>query len=254
MSDPSASDKRPSPGDGVRPSHAPPARLSDAPSARLVAFEGIDGAGKGTQVAAVAEALRSAGRSVAAFGFPQYDATRFGGWIGRFLRGEFGELADVPPLFAALLFAGDRFESRDRLDELRAGREFLLLDRYVGSNIAHQAARVPLAGRAGFTEELLHLEHEIYRLPRPAETFLFDLPVEAAQRMILAKAGRSYTDEAMDLQEADGEHLAAVRERYLDLAGRLGWQVVAVCREDETRPRPREEITAEVVARLLGPA
>ena len=61
----------------------------------LIAIEGIDGSGKGTQAARVTQRLREQGRSVELLSFPRYEATFFGGAVGDFLNGKFGNLDEV---------------------------------------------------------------------------------------------------------------------------------------------------------------
>ena len=88
--------------------------------ALTVVIEGIDGSGKGTQTERLHERLRQAGKSAALISFPRYTETLFGRVVGEFLNGRFGDLEQVDPFLAALLYAGDRYESRQfLLDALR---------------------------------------------------------------------------------------------------------------------------------------
>ena len=84
---------------------------------KLIAIEGIDGSGKRTQVDLLEKALIAGGHSVYSTGFPQYDSW-FGKMVGQFLNGDFGALETVDPHFSALLYAGDRFEAKFRLETL----------------------------------------------------------------------------------------------------------------------------------------
>ena len=118
-------------------------------SALLVAIEGIDGSGKGTQANLLRDALTQQGTSCGLIAFPRYDATMFGRTIGRYLNGEFGDLQAAGPHFAALLYAGDRFESLPLIQSEIKSRDVLLFDRYVPSNLAHQAAKLPPPGARG---------------------------------------------------------------------------------------------------------
>ena len=63
----------------------------------LIAIEGIDGSGKGTQAKLLHQRLLDAGRSSELISFPRYSQTHFGQTIGRFLNGEFGKLDQVDP-------------------------------------------------------------------------------------------------------------------------------------------------------------
>ena len=159
----------------------------------LVAIEGIDGSGKGTQAKRLLERLKAEGQRATLLSFPRYDATFFGRAVGDFLNGAFGSLDQVHPFFSALLFAGDRFESRSLLADALAGNDVVVLDRYVASNVAHQAARLEGTARERLIAAIEYLEFELYRLPRPDLTVLLDLSVSQAQHLIANKPARSYT-------------------------------------------------------------
>ena len=81
----------------------------------LLAIEGIDGSGKGTQAGRLRETALGRGYSVASFSFPLYDDNPFSRAIADYLNGEFGAADEVHPELAGLLYAGDRFHARPRL-------------------------------------------------------------------------------------------------------------------------------------------
>ena len=184
----------------------------------LIVIEGIDGSGKGTQAARLVEQLRAAGRRCELLSFPRYRDTRFGSKIGDFLNGRFGQLDQVSPFLVSLLFAGDRFESKQVLMRALASNDLVICDRYVASNIAHQAAKLDGAERDELIEWVRYVEHSLYELPQPHRTVFLDLPVAHATRLIALKAQRSYTDRAADLQEADAAYLQRVHDIYARLA------------------------------------
>lgn len=217
---------------------------------RLIAIEGIDGSGKGTQSRRLVESLQRSGMRVRLLSFPRYAETAFGRRIGDFLNGRYGALDQVHPLLASLLFAGDRFESRGVLQEALAACDCVILDRYVASNIAHQAAKVDGPDRADLKDWIERLEFEIYGLPRPDRVVLLDLPVPWAQHLVAAKQPRGYTDKAADLQEADGAYLQRVRELYLELAAAdPAWKCIPVVTDE--RLRGVDEIADDVERAVL---
>jgi len=194
----------------------------------LIEIEGIDGSGKGTQARRLEERARQAGYRVQLFSFPRYEQTAFGKVVGDFLDGRFGRLDEVDPYVAALFFAGDRLESRTLLQTALQRNDVVLCDRYVFSNVAHQAAKVDQPdGRRRLAEWVERLEFGLFELPRPDLVVLLDVPVETAQELVTAKGQRSYTDRKADLHEADREYLQRVRELYLELAAeRREWKRV----------------------------
>ena len=74
----------------------------------LVVLEGLDGAGKSTQVKKLRTYLESLFGSLEYVHFPRYDAPVYGDLISRFLRGDFGSNETVHPQLVALIFAEDR--------------------------------------------------------------------------------------------------------------------------------------------------
>lgn len=212
-----------------------------------VAFEGIDGSGKGTQAARLRDALTGDGRRVELLSFPRYSETFFGRAVGEFLNGRFGPADAVDPFLISLLFAGDRFESKRVIEAADEANDVLIFDRYVSSNIAHQAAKLPAERRDEMAAWVERIEYDIYALPRPDLVVLLDLPADEAQRRIAQKRPRDYTDRAADLHEEDAAYLARVRAVYLELASRgENWQVIDSLRDGE--PRSVEGIGEEIAA------
>jgi len=223
-------------------------------SALLLAFEGIDGSGKGTQAGMLRDALTREGKSCGLIAFPRYEATHFGRTIARYLNGEFGDLKTAGAHFAALLYAGDRLESLAFIEAERAARDVLIFDRYVESNLAHQAAKLPTDQRGQFIDWLEAIEFCVYRLPQPHLVIYLDQPVSVAQQLIGRKAARTYTAKAADLHEADTNYLTRTAEVYGQLARRSGnWQIVSGCVGHQLRSPAdvHEEILQHVRSRLL---
>lgn len=220
------------------------------PAGHLIAIEGIDASGKGTQATRLRERLEADGRSCALLSFPRYGRTFFAEAITRYLNGGFGALADLDPALVSLLYAGDRFETRDELSELLDSHDVVVLDRYVASNLAHQAARVDDADRAAFVRWLSRLEYEVYGLPKADLTILLDVSAATSARLLERKAPRDYTDAKADLHEADTAYMKACRDAYRWLAeqGAGGEWVVVPVEGQDGELRPIEKVHADVVA------
>jgi dTMP kinase len=211
----------------------------------LIAIEGIDGAGKGTQAARVAEAAAARGYSVASFSFPLYDGNPFSRAIADYLNGEFGGADDVHPELAGLLYAGDRFHAKPRLLAALAESDLVVCDRYVASNAAHQGAKLTGEARRRLLDWLDEVEYREFGLPRPELVVLLDAPVALARELVGRKAARGYTTLEADIHEADPGHSGATRAVYLELARRDGWRVVETAGA-EGAARGVDEIADEV--------
>ncbi len=192
---------------------------------KFIALEGIDGSGKRTQLDLLATELANRGIAHVRVSFPRYDSF-FGSMVAQFLNGEFGTLDKVDPHFSALLYAGDRLESKSvLLAHLLAGTA-ILSDRYVGSNLAHQTARMPPERREEFLAWLKRLEYGIYGLPVEDLVIYLRLPPAEAHRLVGKKGARDYTNLRRDLQEDDLTHLTAASETYGLLARQPNWATV----------------------------
>lgn len=220
---------------------------------KLLALEGIDGAGKRTQVELLAQALASRGIEPFLLSFPCYQSF-FGAAITRYLTGEFGRLDQVDPHFSALLYAGDRLESKSQLESALAIGRLVIADRYVASNLAHQGARVAAAQRAEFLAWIRRLEYEIFGLPHEDLILYLRVPVEESARRTALRGQRL----TRDIQESDQSHLRQAAAVYDELATSLDWVVVEGY--DRARGEPRSpagihgEILALVERRLLTAA
>jgi dTMP kinase len=191
---------------------------------KFIVLEGIDGSGKRTQLDMLAQAFASRGISFAQISFPRYDGF-FGKLVARYLNGEFGPLA-VDAHFSALLYAGDRLEAKPKIQADLSSGTMLLADRYIGSNLAHQGARVAIAERAEFLRWLKQLEYQVYGLPAEDLVIYLHVPPALAHRLVGEKGAREYTKLRRDIQEANLAHLQAASDVYDQLAREPNWQKI----------------------------
>lgn len=192
------------------------------PRGKLIALEGIDGSGKRTQLDLLALELHARGLATLRVSFPRYESS-FGKLVARYLNGEFGPLEKVDPHLSALLYAGDRLEAKTEIESALAAGKFVLADRYIGSNLAHQSERVPSEGRDEFLAWLKHLEYDLYRLPVEDLVVYLRVPAVEAHRLVGMKSARAYTSLRRDIQEADVSHLEQTSLIYDRLATEPNW-------------------------------
>jgi len=222
---------------------------------KFIAIEGIDGSGKRTQIDLLSRAFDARGLPYVRCSFPRYESS-FGRLVARFLNGEFGRLDAVDAHLSALLYAGDRFEARAELEAALAAGKMVLADRYVGSNLAHQGARVGPQRREDFISWLKRTEYGIYGLPAEDLVIYLRLPAIEAHRLVGLKSTRHYTTLERDLQEADFKHLEQAALVYDRLATEPNWVTVECFDITAHQLRPPEEVhrgvMAAVEARLMG--
>jgi dTMP kinase len=216
---------------------------------RLVAIEGIDGSGKRTQMDLLHGVIAAGegGQSVYSTAFPQYDSW-FGKMVGQFLNGDFGPLDSVDPHFTALLYAGDRFEFKPRLESALQAGKTVLVDRYIGSNLAHQTARVAPEKRMEFRRWIEHLEYGIYDLPREDLILYLRVPPREAQKLVAKKSARTYTTAKQDILEASLRHLEQAADMYDVLALQAPWVTIECFDAVRGAMRSPKEIAQDVLA------
>ena len=184
----------------------------------LVVLEGLDGAGKSTQVKKLRTYLESLFGSLDYIHFPRYDAPVYGDLISRFLRGDFGANEAVHPQLVALLFAEDRHGAAPGMRNTLENGGHVLLDRYVYSNIAYQCAKISDTDQA---EELrnwiFNTEYGDFELPKPDLNIFLDVPIDFVESKLKNQRGgedREYLEGAQDIHEADIEFQKRLRDIY----------------------------------------
>lgn len=207
----------------------------------LIAIEGIDGAGKntvGTQLKAI---LIERGLSVDIIQFPQYESTYGGRALGDFLAGRHPIPEDVKVV--AALYAIDRLEYLDSLYSYLKSNDIIIFDRYIGSNLAFQAAKADPKTIRSLLQWIISLEVDTFGLPVPNLNVLLRTHVIQAKLNVLEKASRNYTSEAFDVHERDDSLQHRAQHMYELIANEtlLGpWLIIDTRSDDGSRKTPRE--------------
>lgn len=146
---------------------------------RLVAIEGLDGAGKRTLASRLVAMLTAGKVSVAQMAFPRYDTDVHAQLVHDALHGRLGDLADSV-YGMAVLFALDRRDAAEALGALQRRYDVVLLDRYVASNAAYGAARLHEAADGLFVEWVRGLEVDRFGVQVPDVQLLLRVPLDVA--------------------------------------------------------------------------
>ena len=216
----------------------------------LIVLEGLDGAGKSTQVKKLRTYLEGLFGSLEYIHFPRYDSPVYGDLISRFLRGDFGSNEQVHPQLVALLFAEDRHGASPEMKAtLRAGGN-VLLDRYVYSNIAYQCAKISDPDEAeNLREWIFNTEYGNFDLPRPDLNIFLDVPIGFVESKLNSQRGgsdRDYLEGGQDIHEADIEFQKRVRAIYRRQC-ELDPKFIRIdCSDDYGQMLPPGEIFAKV--------
>ncbi|PKP35037.1 MAG: thymidylate kinase, partial [Bacteroidetes bacterium HGW-Bacteroidetes-15] len=145
----------------------------------FIVIEGLDGAGKSTQLKLLGNYFSQLGIECETLHFPRTDSPFFGDLIARFLRGELGNLEQVDPYVVAMLYAGDRRDASELLNNWLKANKTILLDRYVYSNIAFQCAKLKDAQAQNTLRNWIYdLEFSYFKIPKPDLNIFLDVPFD----------------------------------------------------------------------------
>ena len=189
----------------------------------LIVIEGLDGAGKSTQISRLSDYLTTNECKCRRLHFPRTDTPVYGELISRFLRGELGDIQQVNPYLAALIYAGDRLDFKSTLENWLEQGDIVLLDRYVYSNIAYQCAKIEdIDEKRKLRDWILFLEFEYNCIPKPDLNIFLDVPhnFTCKQLTSIERKGdeREYLQGKKDIHETDINFQKSVRQTYLSMS------------------------------------
>ncbi len=222
----------------------------------FIVIEGLDGAGKSTQVAMIRSELKSRGIDSEYLHFPRFDAPIFGDMIARFLRGEFGSAGEVNPYLVGLLYAGDRANASSMIQQWLDSGKSVIVDRYLFSNIAYQCAKIGGTDeRENLREWIFDLEYNKYGIVKPDLSIFLDVPFGFTQKKLAEQRDgddREYLKGGSDIHEASLTLQQQVREVYINEAAREDSELVVIdCATDDGDMLPAQQIFEKIML-LIG--
>ena len=218
---------------------------------KLFVIEGVDGAGKSTQIKLLKKYFSQKGYRCEYLHFPRTGEPFFGELIAKFLRGEFGSLNEVSPWLVAMLYAGDRKDASDLISGWLKMGSIVILDRYTYSNIAYQCAKLQETdARDGLMKWILDLEFRHFGIPRPDLNIFLDVPFSFTEKKLLSSRkgnDRSYLNGTRDIHEESLAFQRRVRDMYLRIAESDNQLCVVDCSDIRGDMLPPENISALII-------
>lgn len=216
----------------------------------FIVLEGLDGAGKSTQIKKLINALEERGERYEYIHFPRFDAPVYGELVARFLRGEFGSADEVDPYIVALLYAGDRMKAAEQINRWLEEGKYVIIDRYVASNIAYQCAKIDdFARKEELRDWIVNLEYAENGIPKPDVTIFMDVPFSFTERKLTGDRkgdDRTYLNGKQDIHEASLDLQQKVRREYLREAERDDTIAVIKCADEQGDMAAPDEIFSRI--------
>ena len=197
---------------------------------KLLVIEGTDGAGKSSQTKLINEYYTSQGLKVKNFHFPTYTHNEFGKVITHFLRGDYGKSDEINPYFVANIYAMDRYLFLGELNKMLNENDVVVLDRYVFSNAAYQAAKYKIDSQEAYDiiNWIIEFEFGFLGLPEQDLCLFLNVPTEITEARLASSrigADREYLDGKEDIHEADVELQRRVHHTYLNMKTISGYNI-----------------------------
>jgi len=191
---------------------------------KFITFEGVDGAGKSTHIAALADRLRQLGKNVITTREP--GGTALGEKLRELLLHEAMHLETE----ALLMFAARREHLAQVIAPSLARGDWVISDRFTDATFAYQGG-----GRGLSIDKLTQLEHWVHGYMQPDLTLLFDVPLEVA----LERLQKSRDLDKFEQEQED--FFGRVRQAYLQRAAQFPKRIRVI---DSTKPI--DQISREV--------
>jgi dTMP kinase len=186
----------------------------------FIVLEGLDGAGKSTQVDKITKYFNTKGIKTKFIHFPETESPIFGELIAQFLRGEFGSNDQVNPHLVALLYAGDRNNSKEKIQQWLDEGYLVIADRYVFSNIAFQCAKLgTIHEQDRLANWILDMEYNYFKIPQPDLSIFLDVPPSFTKKQLSQNRlgnDREYLNGQTDIHEEDLNFQQQVRLIYMN--------------------------------------
>ncbi|MBC7574209.1 MAG: dTMP kinase [Herminiimonas sp.] len=185
---------------------------------KFITFEGIDGAGKSTHVAFVADRLAQGGHRIVTTREPGGTA------LGESLRSLVLHQSMHLETEALLMFAARREHLAQVIEPALARGDWVISDRFTDATFAYQGG-----GRKLDLDKLRQLERWVHPHLQPDLTLLFDVPLEVARQRLDA------TRNLDKFEQEEADFFAATRAEYLRRAAEFPQRFRVV---DATRTIP----------------
>ena len=216
---------------------------------KIIVIEGTDCSGKQTQSQLLVERLKKDGLKCVSFSFPCYD-TPTGKIVGGAYLGKpeicesfFDDAVKLDPKIACLYYAADRKYNIGKVLEYVNKGYYVILDRYVTSNLAHQGCKIENKDERFYMYQWIDkLEYWLLELPKPDKTIFLHVPYDFTKEL---EKNRQFLDE----HEKSPEHLKNAERAYVELAGLYNWNKIECIKDNKLRTI--EDISNEIYKIVL---
>ncbi len=176
---------------------------------KLIVIEGVDGSGKTTQTDFLITRLKNINKQVQTIKYPRHGKPFFGIMVDEYLSNKFGPADKLDPYLASLIYACDRWETKQQLQSWLSVGNWIVPDRYMTSNLGHQLGKLnSKEEKDKFIKWEENLEYKTFGIPKPDLVIYLDMPLKFIKKLLKKR------NEKKDGHEANIEHLKSAQQAY----------------------------------------
>ena len=213
---------------------------------KLIVIEGVDSSGKATQTEMLYNRLSAENPNVNKVSFPNYNSPS-SSIVKMYLNGDFGTDANsVNAYTASSFFAIDRYASvNGEWKDIFCGDGIVIADRYVTSNMVHQASKIEdFNEKDVFLDWLYDFEYNKLSLPKPYLIIFIDMPVKYAQELMRNIKNKINDSDVKDIHESDISYLEKSYNNAVGIAEKYDWHRISCVSDGKVRSI--EDISMEI--------
>lgn len=222
---------------------------------KIIVFEGLDYSFKETNSKKLYQYIKeNITEKVKLFSFPNYESES-SYFVKQYLKGNYGELNDINHYTTSLFYLVDRFDTvkKEKIEELLEEGYYIILDRYIGSNLIFQSAKIDQIydneikaniEKIKYLSWIKNLEYSICKLPKEDITIYMNMPIKVSYELMKERELKNNQDK--DIHEANRRYLELVEENALSIANTQRWNIVN-CTDEELNIKTEEQLFDEIL-------
>lgn len=213
---------------------------------QIIVIEGCDGCGKETQSYLLQKSLEANGIKSIVRSFPSYGKPQAGP-VECYLSGKMGDICDMTPQQIPMLYIIDMFTSYrlEKWDEILESGTWIIMDRYVESNIIYQASKCDDITEAfNVIRYITDKGYNVFNLPKPSDVFYLDVSEAISTKLIATR------NQKKDIHESNNDYMKKVHEFGLHIANTLEWHIISCDNDDHTSIKDKHLIQQDILSRL----
>lgn len=217
---------------------------------KIIVIEGTDASGKETQTKLLYERIKKIYSKTIKISFPDYKSPACEP-VKMYLSGKFGmDASKVNPYPISTMYAIDRYASFKLNWEKEYNDNFIIItDRYVTSNMIHQASKFEKnKEKEEYLEWLTDLEYNKNKIPEPDIVVFLKMPIEKSKELMENRKNKINNLEKKDIHEINENYLKKSYENAITISKKYNWHEIECVKNNVIKSI--EKINDEIFSKI----